>query len=154
MHDRARRSRCQTSLKRLAAGLLAAMAVAGLGLAGCGGADGSKSTASIGSFSLIEVGKTHVQVAADGTSAVVEVETGSPTVCAIAYGKTASGSIADDPNMGGTAISHHVVVLSGLIPGADVSVPPDCHRRDKDVCSRPEIGHVHHSRRAWLRSGT
>ena len=61
-------------MKRLAAGLLATVAVAGLGLAGCGGTDGSKSTASIGSFSLIEVGKTHVQVAADGTSAVVEVE--------------------------------------------------------------------------------
>jgi hypothetical protein len=105
-------------MKRLAAGLLAVVAVAGLGLAGCGGTDGSKSTANIGSFSLIEVGKTHVQVAAGGTSAVVKVETGPPTVCAIAYGKTASlGSIADDPNMGGTGITHHVVVLGNLSPG-------------------------------------
>ena len=88
------------------------------GAGGCGGTDGSKSTANIGSFSLIEVGKTHVQVAADGASAVVKEETGPPTVCAIAYGKTASlGSIADDPNMGGTGITHHVVVLGNLSPG-------------------------------------
>ena len=69
-------------------------------------------------FRLVEVGKTHLQVAANGRSAIVQVDTNPPTVCAIAYGKTASlGSIADDPNMGGTAISRHVVVLGGLAPG-------------------------------------
>jgi hypothetical protein len=69
-------------------------------------------------FSLVEVGKPRLQMAPDGRSAVISVETNPPTVCAIAYGSTASlGSIADDPNMGGTAISHHVVVLSGLTPG-------------------------------------
>jgi hypothetical protein len=51
-------------------------------------------------------------------SAIVQVETNPPTVCAIAYGRTASlGSIANDPNMGSTAISHHIVVLVGLTPG-------------------------------------
>ena len=69
-------------------------------------------------FSLVEVGRTTLQLASDGTSAIVHVETNPPTVCAIAYGKTASlGSIADDPNMGGTAISVHTVVLGGLSPG-------------------------------------
>src|SRR5262249_28518357 len=35
----------------------------------------------------------------------------------IAYGRTASlGSIANDPSMGGTAISRHVVVLRDLVP--------------------------------------
>ena len=63
-------------------------------------------------------GGLHLQLASDGTSAIVHVETNPPTVCAIAYGKTASlGSIADDPQMGGTAISVHTVVLGGLSPG-------------------------------------
>ena len=89
-----------------------------LGLAACGSTSGTESTASIGAFSVVEVGKTHVQIAADGRSAIVQLETNPPTVCAIAYGRTASlGSIADDPNMGGTAISRHIVVLDGLTPG-------------------------------------
>ena len=47
----------------------------------------------------------------------MQVQTDPPTVCAIAYGRTGSlGSIADDPSMGGTAISHHTVRLSGLTP--------------------------------------
>jgi hypothetical protein len=98
--------------------VVATVAAACLGIAACGGTGATKTTATIGAFSLVELGKTHVQLAADGKSAIVQVETNPPTVCAIAYGKTASlGSIANDPNMGGTAISHHVVVLSGLNPG-------------------------------------
>ncbi len=89
-----------------------------LGLSACGGTGGSKSTGEIRAFSLVEVGTTRLQLAADGTSAIVHLQTNPPTVCAIAYGKTASlGSIADDPNMGGTAISVHTVVLGGLTPG-------------------------------------
>ncbi len=116
--------RCPGPWSRTVRSLAAAVALC-LGLASCGGASagggasGTKSTASIGAFSLVEVGKTRVQVAADGRSAIVQVETNPPTVCAIAYGRTVSlGSIADDPNMGGTAISRHIVVLSGLIPGS------------------------------------
>ncbi|MGA3221062.1 MAG: discoidin domain-containing protein [Acidimicrobiales bacterium] len=97
---------------------LAAVAALCLGLAACGGTGATKSTARVGDFRLIELGKPHLQIAADGRSAVVEVETNPPTVCAVAYGRTASlGSIADDPDMGGTAISRHTVVLSGLTPG-------------------------------------
>ena len=101
-----------------AARSLAAVAALCLGLAACGGTGGTKGTASIGAFGLIEVGKTRLEIAADGRSAIVQVETKPPTVCAIAYGRTASlGSIADDPSMGGTAISRHIVILSGLAPG-------------------------------------
>lgn len=82
-------------------------------------ATGTTGAAGIRPFSQIEVGRAHLQVAPDGRSAVVQVETNPPTVCAIAYGRTASlGSIANDPNMGGTAISRHTVVLTGLVPGA------------------------------------
>ncbi len=94
-----------------------ALAALGFGLAACG-TGGTANFARVGNLSLIEVGKTSVQVAGDGRSAIVRVETSPPTVCAIAYGRTAAlGSIADDPNMGGTAISRHVVVLGGLSPG-------------------------------------
>ncbi len=68
---------------------------------------------------MVEVGPVHLQIAADGRSAVVQVQTSPPTICAIAYGRTpALGSIADDPDMGGTAITRHIVVLGGLVPGA------------------------------------
>lgn len=98
---------------------LAVVAALCLGLTACGGTGGTNNTTSIRAFSLVEVGKTRLQIAADGRSAIVQVETNPPTVCAIAYGRTASlGSIADDPNMGGTAISRHTVVLAGLTPGA------------------------------------
>ncbi len=104
--------------RRLTSRLLAAVTALCLGLAGCDGTSSTHGTASISAFSTIEVGKTSVDLAADGRSAIVQLETNPPTVCAIAYGRTASlGSIADDPNMGGTAITRHVVVLSGLIPG-------------------------------------
>src|SRR5262249_49900129 len=77
----------------------------------------ARTAGSIRDFSAIEVGRTQVQVAADGRSAVVRVQTEPPTVCAIAYGRTASlGSIANDPSMGGTALSQHVVVLRDLTP--------------------------------------
>jgi F5/8 type C domain len=68
-------------------------------------------------FRAVEVGRTRVQVAADGRSAVVRVQTDPPTVCAVAYGRTSSlGSIANDPTMGGTAIARHTVVLRDLSP--------------------------------------
>jgi F5/8 type C domain len=90
------------------------VAVASLALAGCGGAG-----ARVHDLSVIEVGRTQVQVAPDGRSAVLRVRTDPPTVCAVAYGRTAAlGSIANDPNMGGTAIARHVVVLHGLTPNA------------------------------------
>jgi hypothetical protein len=92
-----------------------AVAAVPLGLAGCGGSGGG--AARVRDFGAIEVGPTRVQVAADGRSAVLRVETDPPTVCAVAYGRTASlGSIADDPGMGGAAIARHRVVLSGLRP--------------------------------------
>ena len=102
----------------LAYRLLAIVVATGLGLAACGGTAAANGTAGIRAFSLIEVGKTSLQIAANGRSAVVRVETSQPTVCAIAFGRTPSlGSIADDPNMGGTAITRHIVVLGGLAPG-------------------------------------
>jgi len=105
-------------VRRPTARALAAVAALCLGLAACGGAGGTLNITSVRDFRLIEVGKTHLQIAADGRSAVVQVETNPPTVCAIAYGKTASlGSIANDPSMGGTAISRHTVTLGGLTPG-------------------------------------
>ena len=83
-------------------------------LAACGGSGG---TGRVRDFGSVEVGKTHLQVAADGRSAVIRLQTNPPTVCAIAYGATGSlGSIANDPNMGGTAISRHIVVLEDLTP--------------------------------------
>jgi hypothetical protein len=96
----------------------AAAAALCLGVAACGATGTARHSANIGDFSLIEVGQTHLQIAADGRSAVVQVQTSPPTVCAIAYGRTSAlGSIADDPDMGGTAISRHIVVLGGLAPG-------------------------------------
>ncbi len=95
----------------------AAMAI-WLGAGACGATGTTTPAAQVRDFSLVEVGQIHLQVAADGRSAVVQVQTRPPTVCAIAYGRTpALGSIADDPDMGGTAISHHTVVLGGLAPG-------------------------------------
>jgi len=65
--------------------------------------------------------------------------------CAIAYGRTSAlGSIADDPDMGGTAISRHIVVLGGLArarPTTSCSPPPT----PKGASSR---------RRRWLVSPT
>lgn len=102
-----------------AGGRLAGIGALCLALTACGGAAASKGTATIYPFGAVEVGKVHLQVEADGTSAVVQVQTNPATVCAIAYGRTASlGSIANDPDMGGKAITRHTVVLGGLSPGA------------------------------------
>jgi hypothetical protein len=102
---------------RRAGRLEAVGAVIALGALALAAPTWAASRASIRDFRVIEVGKTQLQVAADGKSAVVRVRTDPPTVCAIAYGRTASlGSIANDPSMGGTAISRHVVVLRGLTP--------------------------------------
>ena len=93
-----------------------AVAAAVVGLVGCSGSGGG-GVARIRDFGAVEVGKTRVRVSSDGRSAVVEVRTDPPTVCAVAYGRTASlGSIANDPSMGGTAIARHTVVLRGLTP--------------------------------------
>ncbi len=98
--------------------VVAAVVALGLGLAACGGTAATRETATVGDFSLIEVGTIHLEMATDGTSVIVQLETDPPTVCAIAYGRTRSlGSIADDPDMGGTAISRHTVVLGDLTPG-------------------------------------
>jgi hypothetical protein len=98
--------------------VLGVVVVLCLGLVACGGTSRAENSTTIRDFSLVEVGKTRLRIAADGRSAIVQVHTNPPTVCAIAYGRTASlGSIADDPNMGGTAISRHTVLLSGLAPG-------------------------------------
>ncbi len=110
----------RTARLRASAVVLAAAACCGLGA--CGGSSGAGGAGRVGDFSSIEVGKTDLQLAADGKSAVLRVQTNPATVCAVAYGTTASlGSIADDPNMGGTAISRHVVLLGGLTPGTTYS---------------------------------
>lgn len=105
--------RSELTFRRLgaAAAGVALVAIA----AGCGG---SGSGPALRDFRSVEVGPTRVQVAPDGRSAVVRLRTSPPTVCAIAYGPTSSlGSIANDPNMGGTAIASHTVVLGHLTPG-------------------------------------
>lgn len=98
--------------------MLVAVAVLAVGLVGCGGSS-DRRVGGVQDFRVVEVGKTRVQVAPDGRSAVVRVGTDPPTVCAVAYGRTAAlGSIANDPSMGGTAIARHTVVLRGLTPNA------------------------------------
>ena len=98
---------------------LVVMAALCLEATACGGTSATDNSATIRPFGLVEVGKTRLQVAADGRSAIVQLQTNPATVCAIAYGTTASlGSIADDPDMGGTAITRHTVVLARLTPGA------------------------------------
>jgi F5/8 type C domain len=102
-----------------AARSLVALAALCFAVTACGSTGATGSSASIRPFGQVEVGKTRLQVAANGRSAVVQLETKPATVCAIAYGTTTSlGSIADDPDMGGTAITRHTVVLAGLTPGA------------------------------------
>jgi chitodextrinase len=97
--------------------LIAVGALCLLGLAACGGSGEAESSGGVRDFRAIQVGKTRLQVAPDGRSAVVRVRTDPPTVCAIAYGPTASlGSIANAADMGGTAISRHSVLLRGLTP--------------------------------------
>ncbi len=87
------------------------------GLAACGGARGTGQADRVRDFRMIEVGKTRLQVASDGRSAVLQLQTDPPTVCAVAYGRTGSlGSIANDPGMGGTAIARHTVLLKDLLP--------------------------------------
>jgi hypothetical protein len=85
-----------------------------LAVAGCGGSSGGKQLLD---FADVVSGVTRVEVAPDGTSAVIRLTTLRPTVCAVAYGEDeALGQIANDPSMGGTAISAHAVVLRGLTP--------------------------------------
>ncbi len=111
--------------------------------------------ANIGDFSLIEVGRAHLQIAADGRSAVVQVQTSPPTVCAIAYGRTSAlGSIADDPDMGGTAISRHIVVLGGLAPGTTYHFLLTATDAEGRVFQTPALAELHHAARDFRpRSG-
>jgi F5/8 type C domain len=96
-----------------AAGGLMAVGALCCSLAACGGDGGP----AVRDFAGIEVGSLHLQVSPDGRSAVLQLETNPATICAVAYGKTtALGSITNDPDMGGTAITHHVVELTGLTP--------------------------------------
>lgn len=98
--------------------LVSVAVVVGVSLLGQTGVAAAEGRVGIRPFSQVEVGRTHLQLAANGRSAIVQVTTEPPTVCAIAYGRTdVLGSIADDPNMGGTAIARHTVVLGGLQPG-------------------------------------
>ncbi len=107
-----------SSTVRRAAPLFALAAV----LAGCGGSGGAGGSGGVRDFHAIQVGRTRLQVAADGRSAVVRLQTDPPTVCAIAYGRTGSlGRIANDPSMGGRAIARHTVVLGGLAPNTTYS---------------------------------
>lgn len=58
-----------------------------------------------------------MKVAPDGRSAVIQLTTDPPTVCAVAFGTdTSLGRIANDPGMSGSAITDHAVVLGGLTP--------------------------------------
>jgi len=105
-------------LARSARGSIAVI-LASVGLVGCGGSSGSVggSAGRVRDFAAVEVGQTQLQVAPDGRSAVLRVHTDPPTVCAVAYGRTASlGLIANDPSMGGTAITRHIVELRDLTP--------------------------------------
>ena len=132
------------AVKPPTARVLTAVVALCLGLAACGGTGGSKNATSIRDFRLIEVGKTHLQIAADGRSAVLQVETNPPTVCAIAYGRTAAlGSIADDPNMGGTAISRHTVLLGGLAPATTYRFLLTATDAQGRVFSNPRADHLY-----------
>ena len=97
--------------------LLAVCAVA-LGLVGCGGsADTPGAAGTVRDFRAVQVGPTRVEILQGGTEAVIRVTTDPATVCAVAFGKSkALGRIANDPNMGGTAITEHAVVLRKLAP--------------------------------------
>ena len=100
-----------------AAASLIALGALSCGIAACGSSAGPGVSERVRDFGAIELGKPRLQIAADGRSALVQLQTDPPTVCAIAYGRTASlGSIANDPSMGGTAISRHTVLLKGLVP--------------------------------------
>ena len=99
---------------RRAFSLLSVAAIC-LGLAACGG--GSGSAGSVRDFSEVQTGTTRIELGDDGASAIVRLTTDPPTVCAVAFGKDETlGRIANDPGMGGTAISRHAVVLNGLEP--------------------------------------
>lgn len=93
---------------------LGALLALGAALAGRGASSGA---GGIRPFSAIEVGRLQIDVSADGRSAVMQLQTNPATVCAVAYGTSgALGSIANDADMGGTAITHHVVLLKDLRP--------------------------------------
>lgn len=84
-------------------------------LAACGG--DAHTGAELRPFSAVQVGETEVEILPRGTAAVIRLTTDPPTVCAVAFGEDESlGQIANDPGMGGTAISEHAVVLRDLRP--------------------------------------
>jgi F5/8 type C domain len=101
-------------LGRLAGWLL--VVVAAVGLSACGG-DSGGAGGGVQEFSAVEVGQAKIEILKGGTGAVIHLTTDPPTVCAVAFGTTeALGQIANDPGMGGSAISDHAVVLRNLTP--------------------------------------
>lgn len=99
----------------------AAVALAfGLGVVACGGDGGqSGARATVGDFSVVQVGDRTVDVGPDGTAAVIRLTTDPATICAVSFGESETlGRIANDPGMGGTAISDHNVALRGLTPNS------------------------------------
>jgi hypothetical protein len=73
----------------------------------------------VGDFAAIQVGERRVEVRPDGTAAVIRLTTDPATICAVSFGESESlGRIANDPGMGGTAISDHNVVLRDLTPNS------------------------------------
>ena len=99
-------------------GALALVTGACLSLAACGGSGGAGTDRTrIHDFGKVLSGPISVQLGQDGTSAVIRLVTNPATMCAVSYGTTAQlGRIANDPGMGGTAITRHTVTLSGLRP--------------------------------------
>ena len=108
-------ARSHGQLRGNACALVAAIVV--LGLAACGGS-GRQGGGTVRDFRDVQVGDVRVETLPGGTGAVIRVTTDPATVCAVAFGPTrALGRIANDPGMGGTAISRHSVALRNLRPG-------------------------------------
>jgi chitodextrinase len=104
--------------KRGRAVWLLAVPAAVVGLAACGGgSDEAAPSRVVQDFRAIQVGEPKVEILRGGTAAVIRVTTDPPTVCAAAYGESeALGRVANDPGMGGSAITDHSVTLRSLAP--------------------------------------
>lgn len=98
---------------------LAGVAAVVVVLAACGGDSGGAADVGreVRDFGDVQVGEAEIEILPQGTAAVIRLTTDPPTVCAAAFGEDESlGRIANDPNMGGTAISKHAVLLRDLSP--------------------------------------
>ena len=108
--------------------LLLAIAVL-LGLTACGGSPTGTGNRVL-DFAAVPSGQTEVEVAADGTSAVIRLRMDPPTVCAVAYGESEElGLIANDPGMGGLRDLRPRRPAEGTDGEHDVPVPPHRDRR-------------------------